>query len=130
MTGALAAGLLVSISLHSLRWQEKEQPTPGVRVVAATQKSETLEPAPVATAHEAVLVLGGNERILSEPTLPAASYGAMRRRWQAGDDAWLESRPPVRGVNPRVRDAESVIGGARSGVIGFENESAARGGRL
>src|SRR5690242_17710248 len=51
MSGALAAGLLVSISLHSLRWQEKGQPARGVRTVAATQESEPSEPAPASTAH-------------------------------------------------------------------------------
>ena len=128
MSGALAAGLLVSVSLHSLNWQETEQSSSPNRMVAATQQSQPPEPVPTATPDSAILVLTGNDGFPPQTALPAASYGAMRRKWEAGDEAWLGVRRPVPGVNPRHRDS-SAAWGARAGLIG-PDELDPVGGRL
>jgi len=117
VSGALAAGLLVSISLHSMNWQENQQTAPDGRMIATTQQTDPREPSPTTVPDSAVLVLDGNHKIRPESALPAASYGAMRRKWEAGDEAWLNSRRPVPAINPRHRDANAAWGGARAGLI-------------
>jgi hypothetical protein len=130
VTGALAAGLLASVSLHSLHWQETVPDAPRTNVMTATtRRHEQPHRMAVPDTDSAVVVLGGIDADFPEPALPAASYGAMQRRWRSGDDAWLDPGEPVRGVNPRARDLGAGWG-ARSGMIGNGNELSGRGGRL